>query len=56
MDTGATLGAAAQRDIEALENAGLVPSTKVFMLPDKSKNRATQKMPLKQNYGKEQEK
>ncbi len=43
---GATSGAAAKRDIEALENTGL-PSTKVFMLPDKSKIRTTQKMLLK---------
>jgi hypothetical protein len=46
MDTGTTSGAAAEPNIEALENTGL-PSTKVFMLPDKSKIRATQKMLLK---------
>jgi hypothetical protein len=46
MDTGTTSGAAAKWDIKALENTGL-PSTKVFMLPDKSKIRATQKMLLK---------
>jgi hypothetical protein len=46
MDMGATSGAAAEQDIKALENTGL-PSTKVFMLPDKSKIRATQKMLLK---------
>ncbi len=34
-DTGATSGAAAEQDIKALEKAGQ-PSTKVFMLPDKS--------------------
>jgi hypothetical protein len=46
MDTGATSGATAKWDIEALENTSL-PSTKVFMLPDMSKIRATQKMLLK---------
>jgi hypothetical protein len=46
MDTGATSGATAKRDIEALENTGL-PSTKVFMFPDKTMIRATQKMLLK---------
>jgi hypothetical protein len=46
MNTGATSGATAKRDIEALENTGQ-PPTKVFMLPDKSKIRATQKMLLK---------
>ncbi len=48
MDTGATSGAAAKWGIKALENTGL-PSTKVFMFPDKSKIRATQKMLLKHN-------
>ncbi len=42
MDTGTTSGAAAEGDIEALEKTGL-PSTKVFMLLDKSKIRSTQK-------------
>jgi hypothetical protein len=46
MDTGATSGAAAKQDIKALENTGL-PSTKVFMLPGKSKIRTTHKMLLK---------
>jgi hypothetical protein len=40
MDMGATSGAAAKQDIKALENTGL-PSTNIFMLPDKSKIRAT---------------
>ncbi len=43
---GATSGAAAKWDIKALNNTGL-PSTKVFMLQDKSKIRVTQKMLLK---------
>jgi hypothetical protein len=46
MDTGATSGAAAKHNIKALENNGQ-PSNKVFMLPDKSKIRATQNMLLK---------
>jgi hypothetical protein len=46
IDTDATSGAAAKRDIKALENTGL-PSTEVFMLPDKSKIRSTQKMLMK---------
>ncbi len=46
MDMGATSGVAAKRNIESLENTGQ-PSNKVFMLPDKSKIRAAQKMLLK---------
>jgi hypothetical protein len=46
IDTGATSGAVAKRDIDAMENTGL-PSTKVFMLPDKSKIRVIKKMLLK---------
>jgi hypothetical protein len=46
MDTGATSGATAEWDIKALENTGL-PSTKVFMLPDKARIIVTQKMLLK---------
>jgi hypothetical protein len=46
MDMGTTSGATAKWDIEALENMGL-PSTKVLMLPDKSKIRAIKKMLLK---------
>ncbi len=48
MDTGATSGAAAEHDTEAMEDTG-EPSTKVFMLPDKSKIGATRKMLLKHN-------
>jgi hypothetical protein len=46
MDTGATSGATAKQDIKALDNTGL-SSTKAFMLPDKSKISALQKMLLK---------
>ncbi len=46
MDMDAMSGAAAKWDTKALENMGL-PSTKVFMLLDKSKIRATQKVLLK---------
>ncbi len=46
LDTGATSGAGRLEDAELFENTGQ-PSTKVFMLPDKSKVRATQKMLLK---------
>jgi hypothetical protein len=46
MDTGATSGAAAEHDTKAMEDTG-EPSAKVFMLPDKSKIRATRKMLLK---------
>jgi hypothetical protein len=46
MDTGATSGAAAEHDTEAMEDTGK-PSAKVFMLPDKSKIQATRKMLLK---------
>jgi hypothetical protein len=48
MDTGATSGAAAKHNIEAMENIGQ-PSSKVFMLPDMSRIRATHKMLLKHN-------
>ena len=46
LDTGATSGAGRPEDAELFENTGQ-PSTKVFMLPDKSKVRATHKMLLK---------
>ncbi len=46
LDTGATSGAAAKQDVKALENTGQ-PSTKVFILPDKSKIQATHKTLLK---------
>ena len=46
LDTGATSGAGRPEDAELFENTGQ-QSTKVFMLPDKSKVRATHKMLLK---------
>jgi hypothetical protein len=46
LDTGATSGAGRPEDAELFENTGQ-PSIKVFMLPDKSKVRATHKMLLK---------
>jgi hypothetical protein len=48
MDTGATSGAAAEHDTDAMKDTG-EPSTKVFMLPDKSKIGAICKMLLKHN-------
>jgi hypothetical protein len=48
MDMGTTSGAAAKHNIEAIEDTGQ-PSSKVFMLPDKSRIRATHKMLLKHN-------
>jgi hypothetical protein len=50
MDTGTTFGTAAKHDIEtmAMEDTGQ-PSSKVFMLPDKSKIQATHKMLLTHN-------
>ncbi len=45
VDTGATSGAGRPEDAEHFENTGQ-PSTKVFMLPDKSKVCATHKMLL----------
>jgi hypothetical protein len=46
LDTGTTLGAGRPEDKDAFEYTGQ-PSTKVFMLPDKSRVRATHKMLLK---------
>ncbi len=46
LDTGATSGAGRPEDADALEYTGQ-PSTKIFMLPDKSRVRATYKMLLK---------
>jgi hypothetical protein len=46
LDTGAMSGAGRPEDAELFENTGQ-PSTKAFMLPDKSKVRATHKMLLK---------
>ena len=46
LDTGATPGAGWPEDADTFEHTGQ-PSTKVFMLPDKSRVRATYKMLLK---------
>ncbi len=46
LDTGATSGAGRPEDADALEYTGQ-PSTKVVMLPDKSRVRTTYKMLLK---------
>jgi hypothetical protein len=43
LDTGCTLGAIAEYDADCFQNTGL-PSEKVFMLPDKTRIRATNKM------------
>jgi hypothetical protein len=48
LDTGCTLGAGTEKDVDCFYNTGLL-SRKVFMLPDKSKITATQKMRLKHN-------
>ncbi len=48
MDTGYTLGAGTEKDVDCFYNTGL-PSMNVFMLPDKSKITATKKMQLKHN-------
>ena len=48
LDTGCTSGAGAQQDINCFNNTG-EPSSKVFMLPNRSKIRATKKMTLKHN-------
>jgi hypothetical protein len=48
LDTGCTLGAGAEHDTDCFHDTGL-PSEKVFMLPDKTKIRATNKMRLKHN-------
>jgi hypothetical protein len=48
LDTGCTLGAGAQQDINCFNDTG-EPSSKVFMLPNKTKIRATKKMKLKHN-------
>ncbi len=48
LDTGCTLGAGAKHDVDCFHNTGL-PSEKVFMLPDKTRIRATTKMWLKHN-------
>jgi hypothetical protein len=48
LDTGCTLGAGAEKDVDCFHDTGL-PSGKVFMLPDKMKIKATKKMQLKHN-------
>jgi hypothetical protein len=48
LGTGCTLGAGAKHNADCFHNTGLM-SKKVFMLPDKKKIRATNKMQLKQN-------
>ncbi len=48
LDTGCTSGAGAEHDADCFHNTGLL-SKKVFMLPDKTKIRATNKMWLKHN-------
>jgi hypothetical protein len=48
LDTGCTSGAGAKHDADCFHNTSL-PSKKVFMLPDKTRIRATNKMRLKHN-------
>ena len=48
LDTGCTSGAGAQQDIDCFNDTG-EPSNKVFMLPNKTKIRATKKMTLQHN-------
>ena len=48
LDTGCTLGAGAKHNPDSFHDTGLL-SEKVFMLPDKTKIRATNKMQLKHN-------
>jgi hypothetical protein len=48
LDTGCTLGAGAEKDVDCFYNTGLL-SRKVFMLLDKLKITATKKMQLKHN-------
>ncbi len=49
LDTGCTLGTSAKHDTYCFHDTGL-PSEKVFMLPDKTKIKATNKMRLKHNF------
>ena len=46
LDTGCTLGAGAEKDMDCFHDTGL-PSNKVFMLPNKTKIKATKMMQLK---------
>jgi hypothetical protein len=48
LDTGCTSGAGAQRDVDCFYDTGEL-SSKVFMLPNKTKIKATKKMTLKHN-------
>jgi hypothetical protein len=48
LDTGCTSGVSAKHNVDCFHNTGL-PSKKVFMLPDKTRIRATNKMQLKHN-------
>jgi hypothetical protein len=48
LDTGCTLGAGVKQDVDYFHDTGL-PSEKVFMLPDKTRIRASKKMQLKHN-------
>jgi hypothetical protein len=48
LDTGCTSGMGAEHDAYCFHNTGL-PSKKVFMLPDKTKIKTTNKMQLKHN-------
>jgi hypothetical protein len=46
LDTGCTSGAGAEKDMDCFHDTGL-PSNRVFMLPDKTKIKATKMMQLK---------
>jgi hypothetical protein len=48
LDTGCTSGVGAKHNADCFHDTGL-PSEKVFMLPDKTKIRATNKIQLKHN-------
>jgi hypothetical protein len=48
LDTGCTTGVGAKHDANCFHNTGLL-SEKVFMLPDQTKIKATNKMQLKHN-------
>jgi hypothetical protein len=50
LETGCTLGAGAEHDADCVHDTSL-PTEKVFMLTDKTKIKATNKMRLKHNLG-----